>query len=188
MRSNYYGNVASSRLGTRSPSAPEAAAPPDGASLSAALSSPAYSPSDHGPQERRGPVAPGHDPQGGPPCSHGPDAELMRGGGTACGNHVAALPRSPEPQVVQLPREASGWAGCPLRDLDRLNSHELRLQPGLAVLQKHAHNLLKVALQLIQGRTLTVRTGPPWYVSNEEAGIGIALDDEAIATHFRYSP
>ena len=39
---------------------------------------------------------------------------------------------------------------CPLRNLDGLYSDELGLEPRLAILKKHAHDFLKVALEFVE--------------------------------------
>jgi hypothetical protein len=64
-----------------------------------------------------------------------------------------------------------------------LYSDELGLELGLAILKKHAHDFLKVALKLIEGLALAMGSGPPWNVPNEKAGVWVTLNDEIEAPH-----
>ena len=54
---------------------------------------------------------------------------------------------------------------------------------GLAILEEHRDNLLKVALKFVEALALTVGPRPARNVSDVEAGVGIALDYDAKASH-----
>src|SRR5262245_23376601 len=101
--------------------------------------------------------------------------------------HVGTLlPNDCEPQRREkrgdFPRLQRGQL-AQLRYLDGLHSDKLGLKARLAILKKHAHHFLKVALELIEGLALAVSTGPPGYLANEQPGVGITLNDEVEATH-----
>jgi len=64
-----------------------------------------------------------------------------------------------------------------------VNSDELRLQRGLAVLEQHCDNLLQVALKFVEAVALTVGARPAREVSDVEPSVGVALDYNAKASH-----
>src|SRR5215212_4095432 len=65
-------------------------------------------------------------------------------------------------------------------DSDHLSSDEFAFQGRLAVLEQHRDHLAKVALQFFHGRALRVRAGKPGNVADEQASVGVALDDRGV--------
>jgi hypothetical protein len=72
---------------------------------------------------------------------------------------------------------------CPLRDLDGLNRDELGFELGLAILEQHAYNFLQVGVQLIERFALAVRTWRPRDMSDEQASVRVAFDDDIERSH-----
>jgi hypothetical protein len=71
----------------------------------------------------------------------------------------------------------------PTRNLDGLYSDKLGLELRLAILKKHAHDFLKVALEFVEALALAVGPRPARNMPNEQAGVWVTLDDEVEAPH-----
>lgn len=75
------------------------------------------------------------------------------------------------------------------RHLDGPNRDELGLELGLAILEQQADDFLQVGLQLIERFALAVRAGPARDMSDEQASVRVAFDDDIERSHASgYSP
>lgn len=103
----------------------------------------------------------------------------------------AALPNLAEPKPLKdayyLARLEHWRLGHRSTDLYRLYAHELTLEGGLSVLQKHRHNFLQILVELVESRALAVRSPEAGNVTNLEARVGVAFDNGSEVVH-RGSP
>ena len=65
-------------------------------------------------------------------------------------------------------------------DAHRLGPDELRFKMRLAIFEEHGDHFGEIGLNLIQTRTLTMRSTKTRNVSDQDAGLGIALDHRRI--------
>ena len=76
--------------------------------------------------------------------------------------------------------------GAPgLGDEDRLRADELRLEGGLPILQEHGDHLPQVGVELVKAVPLAVSAWEAGNVSDEDAGLRVALDDGRVSAHIR---
>jgi hypothetical protein len=68
-------------------------------------------------------------------------------------------------------------------DGDILNTHEIGLQHGFAVFQKHCNNIVQVMVEFIQGFPLRMSAGKTGNESNEQASLWASFYDCRIDFH-----
>jgi len=66
---------------------------------------------------------------------------------------------------------------------DRLDSHELGLELGLPVLQKHGQDLFEVPVQLVQGSALGMRPGESGHVADIQSSVWVPFNDGCVGPH-----
>ena len=100
----------------------------------------------------------------------------------------SALPRELKAQSLQpgddLPGPQDWNISHGLADLNRLHPDELGRQLGLAVLEKHRHDFLKVLAQFVQALALRMCAWPAGDVSDVVLSRGIALNHRGIEPHW----
>ena len=70
---------------------------------------------------------------------------------------------------------------------NRLDSDELGLESGLAILKEHGDDLLEISLELVEGLSLAMSTGETRHVTDQEAGIHVSLDNRCVVPHLTSS-
>lgn len=99
------------------------------------------------------------------------------------------LPNLLETEAQQQRRDLArleNWDGShtpPSRDSDRMDAEELRLELGIAVLEKHLDYLTQILLEFIQCAPLAMSAGPTGNRPDVEVSVRIALDDDAEGAH-----
>jgi hypothetical protein len=86
-------------------------------------------------------------------------------------------------QPLDLAGLQNGDRAQELGDLDRMGADELRLEPRLSVLQQERNDFLKVSQELVDRSALRMGAWPARDVADEEACIGISLDDCSEGAH-----
>ena len=82
-----------------------------------------------------------------------------------------------------LPRLQSREARHVLGNRDRLDADELGFQAGFAVLEEHRNDLLEIGLELVERFRLTMGAREAGDIADQEAGVGIALDNCCVVPH-----
>lgn len=130
------------------------------------------------PQQRGRDIAASMEGNRGPPAVGGPILTMR-----------AALSYQLEPELPQQLLDFLGlqdgdgaqWLG----DLDRVGADEFGLEPGLAVLKEHLHDLLQVGQQLVDRGPLGVRSRPAGHVADVESSVGIPFNNGSVGPHWR---
>ena len=103
-----------------------------------------------------------------------------------------ALPNLDEAETVKqaddlLRRKNRHAAHISRRYRNELRADELTFEHRLAVFEQHLDHFAHVAVKLVERFALRMRTREAGHVANEQAGFGVAFDDEGIVAHERSS-
>ncbi len=98
-----------------------------------------------------------------------------------------SLPHRHETQPLQNTADLGGFqdgdVAHGLGNTDGLRADKFTLKLGLAVLQQHGDNFTEVGLQFIKRLRLGMSAGKTRNVTDQQAGVGIALDDRGVIFH-----